>query len=868
MAAFGNQLQPWEENQISTCDPLESSFHLFTSDRTLPLATAQTASALKRRHPPSPMTATALHDSSSLLAETLGLPQPAFRRTDTDGGGTPRSGAQPPNDPDMSNPMRRAAERPLDTVRRMSKVVDLTPVGVFHDVIWPNAPHVEDTCETPSHSSQTSKRTSIRKRPSPMYRAVQSVPVSPVTTKKRITSSAHSSTTSLASQLPQNKSWTSSAYPPTSFYSRDFMSTLAPREGGYAIAAQMSVGPVGHDKRRSLYAENGGARTASSRAPLAKSAGMGRWSLDGGEDYGRPYSTPSAATTSSNLSLSPITSGGVDVHLSSQHFSDVQQCLQGTKPEMAALADKMDLYPSPLSQDVVTATISPVEDIAAGPISDGFAHQLHIGKDSQQHEKEAKRKEKDEKEGKKFAKKKRKGKGLSFLKRKDDQMQKSEPKSTQKLVEAAPPLSATTQAAHSSPNLNLSVSPPSSPGSGLARSKRPSRLSMPASRLFSKDTADKSNTERETVGEKKPEVKLRKSFFGTLRKKFSSHTVEKLSSFLQAPPLPNNASNIASAGKDVQSSSVETNIAEASRPRRNESHSTEFEQLSSNTVVLGLQSLASPKSMGTEENANENNSHRPICDETIFIKATDINMVAPPPTQQSLLLNPSSLSISSTPPTALAASIPGTVQQVQDVGQAENLKELPSAIRPSQSTIPPHTHSSLDCDAHSTHNPDSSPQTSLSGRHQVPQKPIEIGSSPSADDLVRDAAPVSAVDESQSRLSQILSHHSGTSANYSAFSGQSASAQSHISESDVTPITSISEGSDVEGMSIIKLQLALTIDPDQPEHVIQKGSSEKQAQAGTVGEREDSKDSDETILPSPTFHGQGLTTDVGASVLT
>ncbi|WVO14206.1 hypothetical protein L204_101838 [Cryptococcus depauperatus] len=819
MAAFGNQLQPWEENQISTCDPLESSFHLFTSDRTLPLATAQTASALKRRHPPSPMTATALHDSSSLLAETLGLPQPAFRRTDTDGGGTPRSGAQPPNDPDMSNPMRRAAERPLDTVRRMSKVVDLTPVGVFHDVIY--------TCETPSHSSQTSKRTSIRKRPSPMYRAVQSVPVSPVTTKKRITSSAHSSTTSLASQLPQNKSWTSSAYPPTSFYSRDFMSTLAPREGGYAIAAQMSVGPVGHDKRRSLYAENGGARTASSRAPLAKSAGMGRWSLDGGE-----------------------------------------QCLQGTKPEMAALADKMDLYPSPLSQDVVTATISPVEDIAAGPISDGFAHQLHIGKDSQQHEKEAKRKEKDEKEGKKFAKKKRKGKGLSFLKRKDDQMQKSEPKSTQKLVEAAPPLSATTQAAHSSPNLNLSVSPPSSPGSGLARSKRPSRLSMPASRLFSKDTADKSNTERETVGEKKPEVKLRKSFFGTLRKKFSSHTVEKLSSFLQAPPLPNNASNIASAGKDVQSSSVETNIAEASRPRRNESHSTEFEQLSSNTVVLGLQSLASPKSMGTEENANENNSHRPICDETIFIKATDINMVAPPPTQQSLLLNPSSLSISSTPPTALAASIPGTVQQVQDVGQAENLKELPSAIRPSQSTIPPHTHSSLDCDAHSTHNPDSSPQTSLSGRHQVPQKPIEIGSSPSADDLVRDAAPVSAVDESQSRLSQILSHHSGTSANYSAFSGQSASAQSHISESDVTPITSISEGSDVEGMSIIKLQLALTIDPDQPEHVIQKGSSEKQAQAGTVGEREDSKDSDETILPSPTFHGQGLTTDVGASVLT
>ena len=95
-----------------------------------------------------------------------------------------------------------------------------------------------------------------------------------------ITSSAHSSTTSLNSQgfspLKANGN-----RPPSAYYSRDFLSSLAPREGGYAIAATMGNGLGAHgamsvdERRRSQVPDR--------RAPMAKSAGMGRWSLDGGE---------------------------------------------------------------------------------------------------------------------------------------------------------------------------------------------------------------------------------------------------------------------------------------------------------------------------------------------------------------------------------------------------------------------------------------------------------------------------------------------------------------------------------------------------------------------------------------------------------
>lgn len=103
-------------------------------------------------------------------------------------------------------------------------------------------------------------------------------------------SSNNSSSTSLASHViaPNKSSLTLASRPPSVYYSRDFLSSLAPREGGYAIAAQMGngLGAVGtmsvEERRRSSVMSEDRPRSLA-RAPVSRSAGMGRWSLDGGE---------------------------------------------------------------------------------------------------------------------------------------------------------------------------------------------------------------------------------------------------------------------------------------------------------------------------------------------------------------------------------------------------------------------------------------------------------------------------------------------------------------------------------------------------------------------------------------------------------
>ncbi|WVF69304.1 hypothetical protein IAT40_004080 [Kwoniella sp. CBS 6097] len=335
----------------------------------------------RRQHPGLAMTTSAspkpavplpngmfLHESpngsSTSLSEhpDLALPNPAFRRRN--GGGSNRSSIASQQDlssltseelwalgqeqdvPDMSNPMRQAAERPLDTVRRMSKRVDKSEYmyagGLPGDVIWPAAPPVEEILPTSMKSKsftnvaslgmanrRMSKRGrsrqssvdigpgSVPKDNDGLYMHGATIPASPVKAQavNGTLSSAQSSSTSLASQgIAPNKSFSSLSRPPSTYYSRDFLSSLAPREGGYAIAAQMGGGLGAHgtmsveEKRRSSVMDDSRARTVGSRAPLSKSAGMGRWSLDGGEHYGKPYATPSAATTSSNLSAPPINS--------------------------------------------------------------------------------------------------------------------------------------------------------------------------------------------------------------------------------------------------------------------------------------------------------------------------------------------------------------------------------------------------------------------------------------------------------------------------------------------------------------------------------------------------------------------------------
>lgn len=137
-----------------------------------PLVPSQPPSA-SRRHPNLKMTASSmrpplpnamfLHESpsgssSSLVDDpTLTLPQPAFRRRK---GGSNRSSIHSSQDlssltseelwsleqetgvsgnsaADMSNPMTRSQERPLDTVRRMSSRIEHSPyrTGLPQDVI-------------------------------------------------------------------------------------------------------------------------------------------------------------------------------------------------------------------------------------------------------------------------------------------------------------------------------------------------------------------------------------------------------------------------------------------------------------------------------------------------------------------------------------------------------------------------------------------------------------------------------------------------------------------------------------------------------------------------------------------------------------
>ncbi|KAK1925304.1 hypothetical protein DB88DRAFT_188570 [Papiliotrema laurentii] len=277
---------------------------------------------------------------------TLMLPQPAFRRRP---GGSNRSSVASSQDlssltgeelwsmdqevvPDMSNPLTRAAERPLDTVRRMSSRVEHSPYrnGLPQDVIWPAAPPPADLYTPPVKSRSVTSMGSLRsvnksKRLSRRSSRQISVDMHPIAPGKLtdgslagstpaspkdgiMISSNNSSSTSLASHViaPNKSSVTLASRPPSVYYSRDFLSSLAPREGGYAIAAQMGngLGAVGtmsvEERRRSSVMSEDRPRSLA-RAPVSRSAGMGRWSLDGGEHYGRPYGTPSNATTSTSF---------------------------------------------------------------------------------------------------------------------------------------------------------------------------------------------------------------------------------------------------------------------------------------------------------------------------------------------------------------------------------------------------------------------------------------------------------------------------------------------------------------------------------------------------------------------------------------
>ena len=116
----------------------------------------------------------------------------------------------------------------------------------------------------------------------------KSTPVSPQ--DPVMISSNNSSSTSLASHVikPTLSQIGLNSRPPSVYYSRDFLSSLAPREGGYAIAATMgnglgAVGTMSVEERRRSGISTDERPRSNARAPVSRSAGMGRWSLDGGE---------------------------------------------------------------------------------------------------------------------------------------------------------------------------------------------------------------------------------------------------------------------------------------------------------------------------------------------------------------------------------------------------------------------------------------------------------------------------------------------------------------------------------------------------------------------------------------------------------
>ncbi|ORY31393.1 hypothetical protein BCR39DRAFT_90766 [Naematelia encephala] len=340
-----------------------ASIHSVASNRSPENITAPPS----RRHPHLTMTTTRaplpgqmfMHESPSgsyTDLTDLALPQAPFRRRT--GNSSNRSSVHSSQDlstltseelwnleaaellqPDLSNPTRRAAETPLETSKRLSRQMDAPDYhgGLPGEVIWPSAPPPEEIYAPPTRtkssasissmtktnrrmSRKTSRQPSLEQAqyPAKAIQVAKSMPASPVNVGPGgLMSSAHSSETSLSSQIiPPNKSFPNlGARPPSAYYSRDFLSSLAPREGGYAIAAQMGngLGAVGsmsiEERRRSSVYDDSSARSRSAqRPPVAKSAGMGRWSLDGGENFNRPYVTTSAATTTSNLSAPPINS--------------------------------------------------------------------------------------------------------------------------------------------------------------------------------------------------------------------------------------------------------------------------------------------------------------------------------------------------------------------------------------------------------------------------------------------------------------------------------------------------------------------------------------------------------------------------------
>lgn len=274
----------------------------------------------------------------------------------------------PRQQPDLSNPYRDTYERPLDTVKRLSRQADQSsivgqPQWIPSDAasIWPDAfplvqPYPPAAKPVKSRSSVSLQSLSGRTRHS-----AKSTPASPVVPPM---------------SMSRKSSMASTTSPPTAYsIQRDFLSSLAPREGGYAIAA-MTRSPSTYD-HASTYSQQdrrvSGATTTGMPAmpPLPPPSGNGYMTANSSrpslQESSTSLSTASQATLPPNqtpttapaLSKTPsplsqaVTAGESDQdHLEMRTKRPAQQTLM----EAAPIAASSPLARPPIGRQGSTAT--------------------------------------------------------------------------------------------------------------------------------------------------------------------------------------------------------------------------------------------------------------------------------------------------------------------------------------------------------------------------------------------------------------------------------------------------------------------------------------------------------------------------------
>lgn len=241
--------------------------------------------------------------------------------------------ARAPPQPDLSNPYRESYERPLDTVKRLSRQADQTPQWIPTDAssIWPDAMPLVQPLPTKSRSSISLHSLSGRTR----------APASPAMPPP---------------SMSRKSSMASTTSPPTAYsIQRDFLSSLAPREGGYAIAA-MTRSPSAYDQAATYHTPSAAAApplpSANSSRPSLQETSSASLSTVSQPTAPQPAPAPTLSKTPSPLSQAVTASDGV-VEPEEDHL---EMRTRRPAPVVAASSASSPLARPPIGRQGSTAT--------------------------------------------------------------------------------------------------------------------------------------------------------------------------------------------------------------------------------------------------------------------------------------------------------------------------------------------------------------------------------------------------------------------------------------------------------------------------------------------------------------------------------